>query len=73
MRCIRFGDEGLHERRIHSDLFLLDIFILKQTLYHYWEGFAQGHSIVQHLQAGSPSQAGATHIISIDAGSLHPR
>lgn len=73
MRCIHFGDEGLHERKIHRDLSLLVTFILKQMLYHYWEGFVQGHSIVQHLPAGSPSQAEAAHLIITDAGSLHPR
>lgn len=73
MRCIHFRDEGLHERKIHCDLFLLVTFFLKQMLYHYWEGFVQGHSIVQHLQAGSPSQAEAARINIIDAGSLHPR
>lgn len=72
MRCIHFGDEGLHERETHCDLFLLVTFILKQTLYRYWDWFVQGHSIVQHLQAGSSSQAEAAHIIIIDAGSLHP-
>lgn len=70
MRCIHFGDEGLHERETHCDLFLLVTFILKQTPCHYLDRFVQGHSIVQHLQAGSSSQAGAAHIIIIDAGSL---
>lgn len=72
MRCIHFGDEGLHERETHCDLFLLVTFILKQTPCHYWDQFVQGHSIVQHLQAGSSSQAEAAHIIIIDAGSLQP-
>lgn len=73
MRRLHFGDEGLHERKIHCDLSLLVTFILKQMLYHYWEGFVQGHSVVQHLQAGSPSQAEAAQLIITDAGSLHPR
>lgn len=72
MRCIHFEDEGFHERKIHCDLFLLVTFILKQMLYHYWEWFGQGHAIVQHSQAGSPSQAEMARIIIIDAGSLRP-
>lgn len=72
MRCIHFGDEGLHEIKIHCDLSLLVTFILKQMLYHYWKWFVQGHWIVQHLGTGNPSQERMAPLISIDAGRLHP-
>lgn len=44
---------------------------LKQMFYHYRKWFVQGHSIVQHLWAGSPSQAEMAHIITIEAGSFY--